>query len=92
MSLLELFVSVDDFCQAFLPLWQSRLLSDGNKKRLRAGQLSMSEVMTIIIYFHHSHYRDFKSYYIEHVCKHLLSEIRGCKILSLLAKSPKVKS
>jgi hypothetical protein len=71
MSLLELFVDVDDFCQIFLPKWQKRLLSDGSQKRLRKGKLSMSEIVTIIIYFHQSHYRNFKHYYIEHVCQQL---------------------
>jgi hypothetical protein len=71
MSLLELFVDVDDFCQIFLPIWYKRLLGDGSKKRLRSGKLSMSEIMTIIIYFHQSRYRDFKSYYINYVCEHL---------------------
>jgi DDE family transposase len=73
-SLLELFVSVDDFCQFFLPFWERTLLEAGSKKRQRAGQLSVSEIMTIIIYFHYSHYRNFKAYYIEHVCKHLRRE------------------
>ena len=74
MSLLELFVDVDDFCQIFLPIWHKRLLSEGSRKRLRKGQLSISEIMTIIIYFHQSRYRDFKTYYREHVCKHLCAE------------------
>jgi len=74
MSLLELFVSVDDFCQVFLPFWEGKLLADGSKKRRRAGQLSVSEIMTIIIYFHQSHYRDFKTYYTDHVCRHLKAE------------------
>jgi transposase len=73
-SLLELFVSVDDFCQVFLPFWERKLLRDGNKKRRRAGQLSVSEIMTILIHFHQSHYRDFKSYYTDHVCQHLSRE------------------
>jgi hypothetical protein len=34
----------------------------------------MSEIMTIIIYFHQSRYRNFKSYYLDHVCQHLQSE------------------
>ena len=38
MSLLELLVSVDDFCQGFLPIWEKKLLADGSKKRCRAGQ------------------------------------------------------
>jgi hypothetical protein len=73
-SLFELFVSVDDFCQVFLPFWERKLVQDGIKKRRRAGQLSVSEVMTIIIHFHQSHYRDFKTYYTDYVCQHLRSE------------------
>jgi len=69
-----LFIDVDDFCQVFLPKWQKRLLSDGSKKRLRKGKLSMSEIVTIIIYFHQSHYRNFKHYYIEHVYQQLRAE------------------
>jgi len=74
MSLLELFVSVDDFCQRFLPIWEKKLISEGSKKRRRAGQLSISEIMTILIYFHQSRYRNFKAYYTEHVCQHLKGE------------------
>jgi hypothetical protein len=33
-----------------------------------------SEVMTILIHFHQSHYRTFKAYYTEHVQVHLNSE------------------
>ena len=73
-SLLELFVSVDDFCQVFLPFWERKLIQAGSKKRRRAGQLSVSEIMTIMIYFHQSHYRDFKTYYTDHVCQHLSRE------------------
>ena len=73
-SLLELFVHVDDFCLSFLPFWEAKLLEDGSKKRRQSGQLSVSEIMTIIIYFHHSHYRNFKAYYTGHVCQHLSVE------------------
>ena len=74
LSLLELFVSVDNFCQVFLPFWERKLIEAGSKKRQRAGQLSVSEIMTIIIYFHQSQYRTFKAYYTEHVCQHLRAE------------------
>ena len=73
-SLLELFVRVDDFCQIFLPFWERKLMQDGSKKRHRAGELSISEIMTILIHFHQAHYRDFKTYYTEHVCQHLRGE------------------
>ena len=73
-SLLELFVNVDDFCQAFLPNLEQHLLSSGAVKRHRERSLSVSEVMTILIHFHQSHYRNFKAYYGEHVLLHLRSE------------------
>jgi len=68
MSLLELFVNVDDFCQSLLPVWEKKLISDGSKKRRRTGQLRISEIMTLIIYFHQSQYWNFKAYYTEQVC------------------------
>jgi hypothetical protein len=74
MSLLELFCAVDDFCQWFEPLWQQGLLQTGAVQRLRETALSTSEMMTIMIHFHQSHYRNFKKYYTEHVMVHLRSE------------------
>ena len=73
-SLLELFVSVDDFCQVFLPFWERKLRQDGSKKRRRPGELRVSEIMTIIIHINQPHYRDFKTYYTDHVCMHLRGE------------------
>jgi len=73
-SLLELFVHVDDFCQKFLPALEQYLLSSGAVKRRRGRSLSISEVMTILIHFHQSHYRNFKAYYCEHVLRHLSEE------------------
>ena len=74
MSLLELFIDVDDFWKVFYPIWKQQLLADGSIKRMREPQLSISEIMTIIIHFHQSKYRNFKAYYIEHVQVYLRSE------------------
>jgi hypothetical protein len=74
MSLLELFCSVDDFCQEYSPNWQQMQLGSEKRRRQRAGSLYLSEIMTIIIHFHQSHYRDFKGYYIEHVQRYLAGE------------------
>jgi hypothetical protein len=52
-------------------------LISGLKTRHRARSLTISEVMTILIHFHQSHYRDFKAYYGEHVLAHLRSEFPG---------------
>jgi hypothetical protein len=74
MSVLELFCAVDDFCIAFEATWRQQLLNDGEKRRQRRGQLCLSEVMTLMIHFHQSHYRHFKSYYQEHVQVYLCQE------------------
>ena len=76
-SLLELFCDVDDFCQKFEPLWNQQQLASGEKKRQRARSLTISEIMTILIAFHQSHYRDFKAYYCEQVSKNWHKEFPG---------------
>jgi len=73
MSVLELFCAVDDFMLSFAPHLKAMQLAAG-KQRERAGQLYASEVMTILIHFHQSHYRTFKAYYTEHVQVYLTSE------------------
>jgi hypothetical protein len=74
MSLLELFCDVDDFCQGFQAHWEQEMLGSGAVPRLRQGQLSVSEIITIMIHFHQSHYRHFKAYYTEYVQARLSSE------------------
>lgn len=73
-SLTELFCDVDDFCQSFAPSWQRQLVSTGEIQRQRKRSLSISEIMTILIHFHQSHYRDFKANYTEYMLERLHSE------------------
>jgi len=61
MSLEELFCDVDDFCRVFLPTWHRQLLTHGDRKRQRSSRLTLSEIMTILIYFHQSQYRRHRS-------------------------------
>ncbi len=68
LTLISLFCVIDDFCQELLPQWNAILLEDTNKKRNKPSQMSTSEIMTIMIYFHKSNYRNFKMYYL-HVIK-----------------------
>jgi len=77
MSLLELFCHVDDFWLAFAPRWNQTLLHSGQIKRQRSGQLAESEIMTILIHFHQSHYRDFKAFYTPHVLTSLHADFPG---------------
>ena len=73
MSIRRLFCHVDDFCQ-WLARWENAKLLGMTRKRGPAPRMSMSEVMTILIHFHQSHYRDFKACYRQQVCKHMRSE------------------
>ena len=73
MSVLELFCHGDDFCQWFEPQWQQTLLREGAIKRIRRTELTASEIMTIVIHFHQSHYRDFKAYYQDYVQRHYVA-------------------
>jgi hypothetical protein len=77
MSLLELFCHVDDFCQTFVPQWEQQQLQSGSKQRRRRGQLYLSEVMTLLIYFHQMRFRDFKTYYLGYVLPHLRPDFPG---------------
>lgn len=77
MSLLELFCHADDFCQTYFPSFQAQMLANGLRQRQRARSLSPSEIMTILILFHQSHYRDFKAFYTQQVCVHLRAEFPG---------------
>lgn len=76
-SLEELFCHIDDFCQKFEPLWQQQLLGQGVKTRRRARGLSLSEIMTILVAFHQHHYRTFKHFYLEQVCRYWSSAFPG---------------
>ncbi|MEO8396435.1 MAG: IS982 family transposase, partial [Chloroflexota bacterium] len=73
MSLLALFCDVDDFCQQQQAQQLKRLVRVSGQRRRQAG-LSESEIMTLVIHFHQSGYRDFKDYYTKYVQAHLRSE------------------
>jgi len=69
-SVLDLFCDIDDFCQQFLPGYEAELKTNGLRQRQRGGALYPSEIMTIVVMFHQSHYRDFKAFYMTHISKH----------------------
>lgn len=71
MNILPIFCDVDDFCLIFEPQWHQRLLQSGTTRRNKPSALALSEVMTILILFHCSGYRDLKTFYTQHVQKHL---------------------
>ncbi len=77
MSLLKLFCNVDDFWKAFQRHWRRVTLERNGGRKVRATQLSPSEIMTVLIPFHQSHYRSFKAYYTEYVLIHRRAEFPG---------------
>lgn len=74
MRVRELFCHGDDFCQTFEPVWHAQCLASGSKRRNRARERALSEIMTILILFHQSHYHAFNAVYTEHICADLRSE------------------
>ena len=59
----EIFCSIDDFCKHFTSESTHYFLDTGAKTRPRSCQMSLSEIMTIEVLFHFSHYRTFKDFY-----------------------------
>jgi len=66
-----IFYHIDEFNKKFEKEFESRLLTSGNNKRKRAFQMISSEIMTIMIWYHHSGYKTFKDYYEKYVLLHM---------------------
>lgn len=69
MSMTSVFCDVDDFCLTFEPEWHKQLICNAKNSPV-ISKLSLSEIMTIIICFHQSAFRDFKHYYQNHIVRH----------------------
>jgi hypothetical protein len=63
MDFTRLFVHVDDCCKSFEKIYSKHLIENGTRKRNRQSNLSISEIMTILIAFQTSGYRTFKDFY-----------------------------
>ena len=73
MSLHELYCHVDDFCRTFVPQWHCYPVAAAGHRQ-RPSQLSVSEMLTIVIHFHQAHSRDFKAYYTHYVAVQLRTD------------------
>lgn len=63
MDVTELYCTIDDFWKSFKQEWEKHLVSSGKARRGPEPELSLAEMMTIIILFHQSNYRTFKHFY-----------------------------
>jgi Transposase DDE domain len=71
MDMLRLFYDCDEFCRKVLPPLQTHRIEVGQAHRRREPTLSVSEVMTILILFQTSGFRNLKTFYLQYVCLHL---------------------
>jgi len=73
--MVAIFCDLDDFCRHRLRACSPQLSAAGDDppKRSRSQSLSLSEVMTILVFFHASPYRTFKHFYFAH----MLEQRRG---------------
>ncbi len=71
--LTKIFYDCDNFIKEFEEEYNKKFIEDKKSKSKYNSKLSMSEIMTILIYFHNSGYRTFKDYYIKYVYKNLKS-------------------
>ena len=57
-NLIELFCILDEFCKYFTPQLKKRMIDTvGKRRRNRACVMNDSEIMTILILYHQSHYK-----------------------------------
>ena len=68
IPLTEIFCLTDDFCKLFDQEKHKYIIPNPNRKRQRTCSLCLSEVITIVIMFHLSHYRTFKDFYLNCLC------------------------
>ena len=74
-NIIEIFCFLDEFCKYFEPELKKRAISaSGKLHRNRPGRMSDSEIMTILVLFHTSRFRDLKSFYLGYICQHMRKE------------------
>lgn len=72
--LVEIYYEIDEFVKKHKKFLYQVLRQEGQCTRLYPCHLSLSEIMTILVYYHYSHYKSFKHYYKEHVQKQLSAD------------------
>jgi transposase len=78
MDIVIIFCDIDDFCRRLLATPPRSLPSSAdNRKNHRSPGLALSEVMTLLVFFHASHYRTFKHFYQGHMLAQGRAEFPG---------------
>ena len=63
-QIIEVFCEIDDFCTEY-----EKQMIEGEGPAQPKTKMALSEIMTIAVMYHMSHYREFKWYYKNHVSK-----------------------
>jgi len=73
LDMVTIFCDIDDYCQHLLAAQYPQLATRSSTKKHRSQCLTLSEVMTIVVFFHVSHDRTFQHFYWDH----MLGQRRG---------------
>ena len=73
MDIVTVFCNIDDFYRHLLTAQHPQLTAHSSQSKQRPSGLTLSEIMTIVVFFHASHYRTFKHFYFAH----MLTQRRG---------------
>src|SRR6188472_4263008 len=63
VDITALYCCLDDFCKMFAE-WETHQLIPSPSRRQRSGKLSRSEMLFIMVLFHLSRYKNFKTFYL----------------------------
>ncbi|MFL5253537.1 MAG: IS982 family transposase [Rhodopila sp.] len=70
IDITALYCCLDDFCKVFAA-WEAHQLIPSPTRRQRAGKLSRAEMLFIMVLFHLSPYKNFKTFYLYAIgCQH----------------------
>jgi hypothetical protein len=76
MDRLTIFCEIDDFCHLFEPKFNRQLLAEGKRQRIKPSRMSRAEVMTLLVLFHRSGFRDLKRFYTKVVSQYWSKDFR----------------
>ena len=90
LDLIRIFVSIDDFCNE-LSVYLEKYPVQRKALGRFEGRMSISEILSIIIFYHHSGYKCFQYYYLQMVEPELREYFPGLvsykRFLTLIGKS-----
>jgi hypothetical protein len=69
VDIVSLFCEIDDFYKVFELVWKKNQIGNG-RVRNRKSWLSISEIMTILVMYHESGYKNLKSFYLREIGLH----------------------